>query len=82
MSYKQELASHLSKKLGKDVDDVLDELFRLGALDETLARRGCVVHTYYERVVDTRINTTAIITRLAYEYHMGETTVYDMVHRY
>ena len=79
MKYKEELSKRLSTKLGRDVSDVVEELYRMRVIDDVLARRGCVVHTYYERIADTRITTTAIITSIAYEYHMGETTVYDMV---
>ena len=43
MKYQKELSERLSAAMGRDVSDVVAELFALGVLDEGLARRGCVM---------------------------------------
>jgi hypothetical protein len=81
MKYQKELAERLSAKLGTDATAVVNELFALGVLDEVLARRGCVMQTYLLTAPDTSRSTTAILSEIAEEYHMGERTAWDIVYR-
>ena len=79
MKYQKELSERLSRALGRDVSDVIAELYAMGVLDEVLARRGCVRGAFYELILDTSMSTTAVVSRVADQYHMGETTVRDVV---
>ena len=79
MKYQKELTAQLNKVLGKDCSDVIDELFALGVLDELLARRGCARRVFYELILDTSMSTTAVVSRVADQYHMGESTVRDII---
>ena len=79
--YQDELTKRLSATLGKDCADVVAELFAIGAMDETLARRGCAMMEYYAHIHDTSRSTTAIISEVADMYHMGERTVWDIVYK-
>jgi hypothetical protein len=81
MKYQKELTERLSAKLGIDVAPVVDELFALGMLDEMVARRGCMMQAYLLTAPDTSRSTTAILSEIAEQYHMGERTAWDIVQR-
>jgi hypothetical protein len=81
MKYKDELTARLSAALGKDCSDVIDELYALAALDETLARRGCAMHEYLLQAPDTSRSTTSIVSEVAERFCMGERTLWDVVYK-
>lgn len=79
MKYQKELSERLSTAMGRDVSDVVAELFALGVLDEGLARRGCVMQVYLMKAPDTAMSMTAIVSEIAEEYHVCERTAWRYV---
>lgn len=79
MKYQKELSERLSAAMGRDVSDVVAELFALGVLDEGLARRGCVMQVYLMKAPDTAMSMTAIVSEIAEEYHVCERTAWRYV---
>ena len=81
MKYQKELIERMSKAMGRDVSDVINELFAIGVLDEGLARRGCVMQSYLLEAPDTTRSTTSILSEIAEQYHMCEKTAWNVVNR-
>ena len=81
MNYKKNLAERLTRALGKECADVVDELFTMGVLDDVLARRGCIVYEYLVHATDTTRSDTAILSEIAEQFGVSEKTAYNYLYR-
>lgn len=80
--YKDELITRLNKALGKDCADVVEELYALKVMDDTLSRRGCLMHEYLMRAIDTSKYESDIRSELGEIYGCHERTVLKIVGGY
>ena len=78
-----QLIQLLKEKHGDNVtvEQVLDTLYRCGAIDDNLMRRAVVHELYYERLASTSITTRQVEFDLAHEYDMTRSTVQYIVRR-
>lgn len=79
--YKDELSTRIGAALGRDVSDVIGELYALGVIDDQLARKGCLNQAYLLTASDTSRSETAILSELADQYFVSEITAYRYVRR-
>lgn len=77
--YREQLKERLSKALGKDCGDVIDELYSLNVLDDNLARRGCLVHEYLLNATDTSRSETLILSEIADMFGVHERWAWKLV---
>jgi hypothetical protein len=70
--YRNDLTNRLNRTLGKECGDVIDELYRIGAIDDTIARRGCIMHEYLVQAPNTALSTTQILSEISENYHISE----------
>ena len=70
---KDQLVARLRATLGDtpDVAAVVDELYRKAVIDDALAKRGVVVHEFYERCAKSTQSTQSIMLDLCYEYDVA-----------
>jgi hypothetical protein len=77
--YKAQLITTLNAALQKDCADVIAELYAIGILDDTLARRGCVVHEYMSAAIDTSRSETVVLSEIAERHGVHERTAWKYV---
>lgn len=80
---RNQLIELLKAKHGQQpaVEQVIDTLFRCGAIDDALMRRAVVHELFYERLASTSITTRQVEFDLAHEYDMTRSTVQYIVRR-
>lgn len=77
MSAKEELIKRLSERLGECVEpkQMIDELFRLGALDTVLARHAIIRDDFEHRMASTRLSRSQVTFQLCDEHRFSETGI-------
>lgn len=72
---KDELIAILEKRHGATARNVVDDLYKSGALDDSLCRTAVVVERFHELIATTPMPTHEVEHRLAIIYGTSRSTI-------
>jgi hypothetical protein len=80
---REELIAILKAKHGDSpvVEQVIDSLYKCGALNDGLMRNAVVYETFYDRVGNSLTSTRQVEFDIAHQYDMARSTVQYIVRR-
>lgn len=75
MSFKDELKARLLARVGNDVSKAIDELYRTGALDDSLARKYVAIDKFVITYGATDESPKQVMYKVAEEVGIDRTTL-------